>query len=231
MLTAGSLFSGIGGFDLGLERAGMRIAWQSEIDPYASAILKKHWPDVPNFGDIRNIQNPPTVDVLCGGFPCQDISTAGKGAGINGERSGLWREYARIIGEVRPRFVLVENVSALLSRGLGRVLGDLAALGFDAEWHCIPASAVGAPHQRDRIWIVAYARCESAQVPTARKFSAIEIPKRDSWWEVEPDVDRMADGVPARLDRLKCLGNSIVPQIAEIIGREILGADGCLEKA
>lgn len=221
-LTVGSLFAGIGGFDLGLERAGMRIVWQSEIDPYASAVLRKHWPDVPNLGDIRNIRNPPTVDVLCGGFPCQDISAAGKGAGINGERSGLWREYARIIGEVRPRFVLVENVSALLSRGLGRVLGDLAALGFDAEWHCIPAEAVGAPHQRDRIWIVAYARCEPSQVSTARKFSAIEISKRDSWWKAEPDVCRVVDGVPARLDRLRCLGNAIVPQIAEILGRAII---------
>ena len=100
------------------------------------------------------------VDIICGGFPCQDISVAGKGAGIEGSRSGLWSEYARIISEVRPRYVIVENVAALLGRGLERVLGDLAALGFDAEWHCIPASAVGAPHRRDRVWIVAYAGSE-----------------------------------------------------------------------
>src|SRR5574343_1933529 len=159
-LTVGSLFTGIGGFDLGLERAGMRVAWQSEIDPYASAVLKKYWPLVPNHGDIRGITGDSVewVDVLCGGFPCQDISNAGKRAGIDGERSGLWAEYARVIGELRPRYVVVENVAALLGRGLRRVLGDLAALGFDAEWHCIPASAVGAPHRRDRIWIVADSR-------------------------------------------------------------------------
>src|SRR5574343_193510 len=160
MLTVGDLFSGIGGFSLGLERAGMRTRWFSEIDPYASAVLRKHWADVPNHGDIRNVRRGAVepVDVLCGGFPCQDISNAGKRAGIDGERSGLWAEYARVIGELRPRYVIVENVSALLGRGLGRVLGDLAALGFDAEWHCIPASAVGAPHRRERICIVAESR-------------------------------------------------------------------------
>jgi DNA (cytosine-5)-methyltransferase 1 len=98
----------------------------------------------------------PYVDVLAGGFPCQDLSYAGKGAGIDGERSGLWGEYARLIRELRPRYVVVENVTALLARGMGRVLGDLAACGYDAEWDCIPAAAVGAPHRRDRVWIVAY---------------------------------------------------------------------------
>ena len=188
------LFSGIGGFCLGLERAGMRTVAFCEIDPYCRRVLAKHWPDVPVYDDVRTLTaarlmadatawrrstrtsrrateriangeqrtGPSTercgIDVICGGFPCQDISVAGKGAGIGGERSGLWSEYARIIGEVRPRYVIVENVAALLGRGLERVLGDLAALGYDAEWHCIPASAVGAPHRRDRVWIVAYAR-------------------------------------------------------------------------
>jgi DNA (cytosine-5)-methyltransferase 1 len=123
---------------------------------------------VPCYEDIRDLaasrlrDDGVSVDAICGGFPCQDISTAGKGAGIEGERSGLWSEYARLIGELRPQVVFVENVSALLSRGLDKVLGDLAALGYDAEWHCIPASAIGAPHRRDRVWIVAYpssARC------------------------------------------------------------------------
>jgi DNA-cytosine methyltransferase len=158
VLTVGSLFAGIGGFDLGLERAGMRSVWQCEIDPYAQRVLEKHWPDVLRVPDIRHVgaRTVPYVDVICGGFPCQDISIAGAGAGIDGERSGLWSEYARVVGELRPRYVVVENVSVLLARGLGRVLGDLAALGYDAEWDCIPASAVGAPHQRDRIWLVAY---------------------------------------------------------------------------
>jgi DNA (cytosine-5)-methyltransferase 1 len=281
-LTVGSLFSGIGGLDLGLERAGMEIVWQPEIDAYASAVLRKHWLGVPNLGDIRNIRNPPAVDVLCGGFPCQDISFAGKGAGIEGERSGLWREYARIIGEVRPRFVFVENVAALLGRGLGRVLGDLAALGFDAEWHCIPASAVGAPHRRDRLWVIAYAdgerggegRARAGVNQERRRGDAEErgpyvadsnvprlegrlrvslrecagkriagaggasIPDTDGkpssgaaksrqkrgYWITEPDVGRVAHGVPARVDRLRALGNAIVPQIAEILGRAIVSA-------
>src|SRR5262249_38070938 len=170
------LFSGIGGFSLGLERAGMRTVAFCEIDPYCRAVLRKHWPDVPVFRDVRTLTAETLadaisntireqsrwwhgpggtgapfivndgaigIDVICGGFPCQDISVAGKRAGIDGERSGLWSEFARIIGEVRPRYVIVENVAALLGRGLSRVLGDLASLGYDAAWNCIPASAVG----------------------------------------------------------------------------------------
>ena len=165
------LFSGIGGFSLGLERAGMQTVAFCEIDPFARRVLAKHWPEVPCHDDIRTLsadwlaENGLWPDVICGGFPCQDISLAGKGAGIGGERSGLWREYARLIGEIRPRYVIVENVAALLGRGLGDVLGDLAALGYDAEWHCIPAAAVGAPHQRDRIWIVAYPAWDGAGRP------------------------------------------------------------------
>jgi DNA (cytosine-5)-methyltransferase 1 len=158
-MTVGSLFAGIGGFDLGFERAGYDIRWQVEIDPWARAVLAKHWPHVYRHDDIRTAgaHNLEAVDVLCGGFPCQDISLAGKGAGMGeGTRSGLWSEYARLIRELRPRYVVVENVAALLARGLGRVLGDLAACGYDAEWDCIPAAAIGAPHRRDRLWLVAY---------------------------------------------------------------------------
>ena len=150
----------------------MRTVAFCEIEPYARRVLAKHWPGVPCYEDVRTLTadrlraDGISVDVICGGFPCQDISTAGKGAGIGGERSGLWKEYARIVGELRPRFVIVENVSALLSRGLDVVLGDLAALGFDAEWHCIPASSVGAPHRRDRIWIVADATGERRGIET-----------------------------------------------------------------
>src|SRR5579871_3948833 len=136
----------------------MRTVAFCELDPYCRAVLRKHWPDIVCHPDVRTLRGADLgpVDVICGGFPCQDISLAGKGAGLAGERSGLWREYARIIGEVRPRYVIVENVAALLGRGLGDVLGDLASIGYDAEWHCIPAAYVGAPHRRDRIWIVAY---------------------------------------------------------------------------
>jgi DNA (cytosine-5)-methyltransferase 1 len=157
-LTVGSLFAGIGGFDLGLERAGMRSVWQCEIDPYCQRVLAKHWPDVLRVPDIRDVgpSTVPYVDVLAGGFPCQGLSNAGLRLGLNDSRSGLWFEYARVIRELRPRYVLVENVAALLHRGFDRVLGDLAACGYDAEWDCIPASAVGAPHRRDRVWLVAY---------------------------------------------------------------------------
>lgn len=162
-----SLFAGIGGFDLGLERTGgFETVAFSEIEPFAVRVLKKNWPEVPVYGDIRQLTatqlkaDGAFPDVICGGFPCQDISLAGKGAGMAGERSGLWTEYARLIGEIRPCFVIVENVAALLSRGIGDVLGDLASLGYDAEWHCIPASAVGAPHRRDRVWILAYPQRE-----------------------------------------------------------------------
>jgi DNA (cytosine-5)-methyltransferase 1 len=270
------LFSGIGGFSLGLERAGMRTVAFCELDPYCRAVLRKHWPDVPIFEDVRTFAGV-ECDVICGGFPCQDISFAGKGAGIDGERSGLWREYARLIGELRPRYAIVENVSALLVRGLDRVLGDLAALGYDAEWHCIPASYVGAPHRRDRIWILAYpdsdgcdadgyheegaegAACGATVALSERRadspraetmadakceglegwkeairqeeewrshprhfWKGIIFFGRDAKWTTEPDVGRVAHGVHSRVDRLRSLGNAVVPQIPEIIGRAIM---------
>lgn len=159
------LFSGIGGFSLGLERCGMKTVAFCEIDKKARRVLKKHWPDVPIYKDVKELtyeqlkkDGIPQIDIIAGGFPCQDISLAGKGAGITGTRSGLWIEFARLIGEIQPRYAIVENVSALLGRGLSRILGDLTSLGYDAEWHCIPASVVGAPHQRDRIWIIAYTK-------------------------------------------------------------------------
>jgi len=141
-----SLFAGIGGFDLGLERTGgFKTVAFCEIDPFCQRVLAKHWPGVPIYDDVRELTAAKlkadgiSVDCIVGGFPCQDISIAGNGAGLAGERSGLWREYARLIREIRPRLVIVENVSALLCRGLGDVLGDLAEGGYDAEWDCIPA--------------------------------------------------------------------------------------------
>lgn len=157
-MTFGSLFSGIGGIDLGLERAGMTCRWQVEIDPFCQKVLAKHWPLVPKYGDIREVTGDELerVDLLAGGFPCQDLSCAGKRAGIDGERSGLWREYARLIGELRPRYVLIENVPGVLANEpMRRVLGDLSALGFNAEWQSLPAAAFGAPHIRYRVFIVA----------------------------------------------------------------------------
>jgi DNA (cytosine-5)-methyltransferase 1 len=149
------LFAGIGGFSLGLHRAGgFETVAFAETDPYASRVLEARFPGVPNVGDVTTAEYP-NADIICAGFPCQDISFAGAGAGLAGARSGLWREVVRAIRVVRPSFAILENVAALLSRGMGTVLGDLAEVGHDAEWHCIPASAVGAPHRRDRIWIIA----------------------------------------------------------------------------
>jgi DNA (cytosine-5)-methyltransferase 1 len=244
------LFSGIGGFSLGLERAGMKTVAFCEIEEYPRAVLRKHWPDVVCFNDVRMLNRGVLdmlsidVDVICGGFPCQDISFAGKGAGLEGERSGLWYEFHRLVDEVRPRYAIIENVSALRSRGLDAVLGSLAAIGYDAEWHCIPASAVGAPHRRDRVWIVAYptsigcarladrgseredrmAHPYLARLEVGEQGSSGEQPAAigGGWWQSEPDVGRVAHGVPSRVDRLGALGNAVVPQIPEIIGRAIL---------
>ena len=165
--TLGSLFAGIGGIDLGFERAGFKTVWQVEINPFCRKVLAKHFPDAERFEDVRRvgIRELHSVDVIAGGFPCQDISNAGKRVGISGERSGLWSEFARIIGELRPRFVLVENVAALLVRGIDTVLGDLAAIGYDAEWQVISAADMGAPHLRKRVWIVAYPRCSRMEKP------------------------------------------------------------------
>ena len=147
-MTFGSLFSGIGGLDLGLERAGMTCKWQVEIDPYCTKVLEKHWPGVKRYGDIRTVTAAEHVDLIAGGFPCQDISHMGKRAGLAGHRSGLWSEMLRIVGEIRPDYVLVENVSGLLVRGAWRVLADLAEIGFDAEWDTLRAGDFGAPHER-----------------------------------------------------------------------------------
>jgi DNA (cytosine-5)-methyltransferase 1 len=156
----GSLFSGVGGLELGLEWAGVgETYFQVELDPFCSSVLAKFWPHSERFGDVHDVgaHNLPSVDVLCGGFPCQDISLAGRGAGLDGKHSGLWREYARIIRELRPEYVVVENVAALLRRGLSRVLADLAECGYDAEWSRLSARNVGAKHRRERIFIIAYA--------------------------------------------------------------------------
>lgn len=159
-LTIGSLFSGIEGLGLGIEAAtGAHVLWQVEKEQFCREVLAKHYPDAIRYDDVCTVgsHNLAPVDVICGGFPCQDLSYAGKGAGLAGERSGLWREYRRIVGELRPRYVFVENVSALLGRGLGTVLGDLSSLGYDAVWTTLRASDVGAPHRRERLFILANA--------------------------------------------------------------------------
>jgi DNA (cytosine-5)-methyltransferase 1 len=233
-ITFGSLFAGIGGFDLGFERAGMTCQWQVEIDDYATRVLAKHWPHIHRERDIRQCgrHNLRPVDVICGGFPCQDISYAGLGAGLEGERSGLFFEAVRVVRELQPRIVVLENVAALLTRGLDTVLGTLATIGYDAEWHCIPAAAVGAPHLRDRVFIVAWqVAYDDAQYgdhagfgtnASRGKWEASKIQRNAQSWDVEPAVGRVADGVPGVVDRLRGLGNAVVPQVAEWIGRRVV---------
>lgn len=222
-MKVGSLFTGIGGLDLGLERAGMEIRWQVEIDPFCRAVLEKHWPHVPKYGDIREVKGDELepVDLICGGFPCQPISVAGRRLGEADPR-WLWPEFARIVRVVRPKYVLVENVPGLLVRGMGGVLGDLAALGYDAEWDCIPAAAVGAPHLRDRVFIVAYPHGYDLQTRVFEPSRARATKPSTRWGPDKPGVDRALDGVPRRVDRLRALGNAVVPQVAEWIGRMIM---------
>ena len=338
-LTVGSLFSGIGGFDLGLERAGMKVIWQSEIDQFACKVLKKHWPSVPNLGDITKIDwtKVERPDIVCGGYPCQPFSTAGRRGGENDTRH-LWPAMHNAIRLLRPRYAIMENVRGHLSLGFGRVLGDLAEIGYDTEWQVIPAAAVGAPHKRDRVFIVAYPNNTGSRTPKRRiddngsaeikngsniaqsesgrhgsnvantkskqsngrqptinnsqsrkkglqqqiGTSNTDVADSDGerlegqrakqqttrasgesaemadtngeqlgqrrrtkdigsknrvwsnngrrettdgfrqWWEVEPDVGRVANGISDRVDRLKGLGNAIVPQVAELVGALVL---------
>ncbi|MET0668279.1 MAG: DNA cytosine methyltransferase [Methyloceanibacter sp.] len=220
------LFSGIGGFSLGLERTGgFRTVAFCEIDERKQHVLRRHWPETPIFPDVEALRGDHIeggADVICGGFPCQDVSLAGQRAGLAGKRSGLWREFARLIGELRPRFVIVENVPGLLVRGMDRVLSDLADGGYDAEWDCIPAAAVGAPHLRARVWILAYPSCSGDEADNPVCAGRSELVIRPAW-PPEPGAPRVDDGFPGWL--VGAAGETVVPQIPEMIGRAILEAE------
>jgi DNA (cytosine-5)-methyltransferase 1 len=301
-----SLFSGIGGLELGLERAGMTVVGQVEIDPFCRRVLTKHWPEVPKHDDVRTCVEwwgstvRPAVDVVCGGFPCQPFSTAGQRQGLADERWG-WPWLWDVVRVVRPRFILVENVAALLRDrdAFGIILTDLAAGGYDADWDCIPAAAVGAPHRRDRLFLVAHAQRDPVRLepiaesgrrgeavarrdgahgnvadPHSERLAGSALSAasgRDAWtdthgsgapvadadgsprpaagrpgspilgsaaverlgrrgsglgehWAAEPGMGRVAHGVPARMDRLRSLGNAVVPQVAEHVGRLVMAA-------
>lgn len=234
-MTVGSLFSGIGGLDLGLERAGMEVIWQSEIEPYACRVLKKHWPQVPNIGNVKEVNwhELPRPDVIAGGYPCQPFSLAGQRAGEEDPRH-LWPYVAAAIRVLRPRFAVLENVRGHLSLGFGTVLGDLAECGYDAQWQVIPARAAGAPQRRDRVFIVAHRQSEPfqearpLQLPTRPSFElgggAWASPPGTAWEDDLAPVAGVADGVPHRVDRIRGLGNAVVPQVAELVGRAILEA-------
>ena len=296
-MTFGSLFAGIGGFDLGLERAGMECRWQVEIDAYASSVLAKHWPGVTRWGDVRTFpvgdSSDWQVDLICAGVPCQPVSHAGKQKGANDER-WMWGEALRVVADLCPRFFVAENPIGLLNHDGGRTFHGLlrafASVGYVCEWHVVAASAVGAPHRRERVWLVAHSdsvpRTEgqsrraggrvsgSSAGPQGRQdqgqagavawdcganvadangrrrqrkritqHGEEQSPSRhiadgcSAWgrrartdecreqWATEPDVGRVAHGVPNRVDRLRCLGNAVVPQVAEVIGRAIVAME------
>lgn len=237
------LFSGIGGFSLGLERAGMKTVAFCEIDPFCQKVLAKHWPGVPIYDDVREVTAERLradgifPEVITGGFPCQDLSFAGNQEGIDAERSGLWSELARIIGDVQPRYAIIENVTALISgergRWFARVLADLAAVGFDAEWHCLPGYFVSAPQSRDRVWIIAYPTSDTAQkqemvgqiIANGKIYGELGRVGREAWSGWTDDkcpLVGMAHGVSDWAYRTKALGNTVIPQIPEIIGRAIM---------
>ncbi|QGH73135.1 MAG: cytosine specific methyltransferase [Siphoviridae sp. ctjeG17] len=278
-MKIGSLFSGIGGIEVGFEREGFTTEWFVEYDKYARAILQKQFPNTIIYGDITQLDfsTVPKIDILTGGFPCQDISNAGKRAGITGRRSSLWKYYLEAIRVLRPKYAIIENVAALANRGLDVVLSDLAQIGYDAEWYNISASAVGAPHRRERLFIIAYphsgghiyrkfevnttesreyAQCESISssenVSNTNEWRWYERNQQQyhdnaerticedksgergeircvsgsgssliGWWATEPNICRVAHGVPFRMDRIKCLGNAVVPAVAQIFAQAI----------
>ena len=288
MLTLGSMFAGIGGIELGFESTGrFETKWQIERDKYANQVLAKHWPSVDRWKDVKTFPPRPVsdwgCDVIAGGFPCQDLSFAGKGAGLAGKRSGLFYEVIRVAGIIRPRAIVLENVAALYVRGLDVVLGELAQIGYSAEWHCVSAASVGAPHRRDRVFIVGYLadsigsgtgdqnestcrqkrKSANALKPaTLRQGNGQALPEgtdassadcgtladpnsergrsrnsqrqdaKDAWqsprrsehwgWHSEPAVGRVANGIPKRVDRLRCLGNAVVPKCAAIVANRVI---------
>jgi DNA (cytosine-5)-methyltransferase 1 len=237
------LFSGIGGFSLGLERTGgFETVAFCEIEPFPRRVLAKHWPGVPIYEDVRTLtadtlaRDGIGVDVICGGFPCQDISYAGFGAGIDGERSGLWWEIDRLIGELDPLIVVLENVAALLDRGMGDVLGALSSRRFDAEWDTVTACSVGHTHVRPRVFIVANSHCfdgrERLRDSLARSFRSVQAldcfagtRARQRARLANPSaLYGGADGVPFGSDRNRAIGNAVVSEIPELIGRAILAS-------
>lgn len=243
MITIGSCFSGIGGLELGLERAipDSVTVWQIEANEFCRKVLAKHWPKSKRYQDIREVEPDelPRVDIICGGFPCQDISLAGLGGGLDGKKSGLWYDMLRVISALRPRCIVLENVPVITSRGLCAILGQLAELGYDAEWCTISAKQMGAPHLRRRWFLVAYPhqearqqqepqpRCQEAQElrATSQRENDTRGRAANYWGQSAPKpvLRRVDDGTRSGTHRrrLDALGNAVVPQCAEYVGRQI----------
>lgn len=245
-----SLFSGVGGLDLGLERAGMKIVGQVEIDEFCRRVLTKHWPEVPRHDDVRTCIEwwrsvpRPQVDLVAGGFPCQPSSTAGRRRAGEGDERWLWPAMAAVVDAIRPAWVVAENVPGLRTRGLAAVLGDLDRLGYRARAGTISACAVGAPHVRERLFILAHPDGQHGRPPAGpavapprspavgvrsaepRRRNPAAQPGLGDRWADQPRVGRVAYGVPGGVDRRRALGNAVVPQVAERIGRLVMETAG-----
>lgn len=247
-MKIGSLFSGIGGLELGLEMAGLgETIWQVEKDIHCWNILAKHWPNTDRHSNVEHVglRNLAPVDVICGGFPCQDVSSAGKSTGLSGNRSGLWTEFARIVSELTPEWVIVENVASGAKQWVDTITASLGQLGYSTLPIPLSAKAAGAPHLRRRVFVVAHSNrfplrqqpewlSRRWEVPVQREGQAVTVDdgvEGDApWpppWQARPEILGVDDGVPGQVDRCTAIGNAVVPQCAEVIGwviRELAGA-------
>lgn len=242
-MTHGSLFSGIGGFENGAEWVGIETLWNCEIEPFQRSILKKHFPNTKQYEDIKELSNPGYVDIISGGFPCQDISIAGKGVGITGSRSGLWSEMHRVIREVRPRYVIIENSPMLLVRGFERVLCDLSKTGYDAEWQCLSNAAFGFDHHRERVYVIAYSneiKQQTWRVQEWNKAQTIFVPppKQHGRFPLSERIYKMPDrehigindGIRDWTHRVGSIGNAVNPTVAKYLFECIKIFDSNLKK-
>lgn len=224
------LFSGIGGFSAGFERAGIETVAFCEGDKNATTVLRKNYPLIEVYPDVREldtdrlIRKHGKIDIVCGGFPCQNISLAGRMQGAEGEKSALWREMLRVSKGLKPSFIVFENSPVLRSKGLDTILSELHALGYDAEWHCIPLNAIGGPHRRDRIWVIAYPSGFGDRLPEGQVLTGWHISKYASSWGSEPRIRRVDDGVRFGAHRRRLLGNSLSPNVSEMIGCAMMEA-------
>ena len=238
MIKVGSFFTGIGGFELGMIKAfekssiEYKISFMCEKDPFCQKILRKNWKNIQIYNDITKINTKelPKIDLLLAGFPCQDISNSGKKEGLHGKKSGLYWELQRIISDIRPKIICLENVSAIIVGGFPAIIKELHRSGYNAEWICLQANQFGLPHKRKRLFLVAYSDSIGAQIQTKRKFSSIKLlgsnePKREiDWrkWTIKPTIHRKNARVPNRMDRIKRLGNSISPLCSEWVFDKII---------
>ena len=232
VMTIGSLFSGVGGLERGLEMAGLgRVVWQCERDEFRRGVLARHWPEAERYEDVTTLSQPPAVDVVCGGFPCRDVSSAhtnGAAAGLAGEHSGLWHDYARIVSEIRPRWVIVENIYNQWRRWVPVVRGDLWRLGYASVPVRVCASDVGAPHHRPRVFVVANTNTDGESLRAihaeASRVCAISRRARSHWRVPFTGPVVLDDGVPGGVGAVRAYGDAVVPQAAEVVGRAIVEA-------